>query len=72
MVQEDTWASSEGATCVWMVANGAVGCTCAFLMMRQSSRRVCRERPVPSLHVNDISRIHWSQLLAPHNKIRVA
>ncbi|GFU47499.1 uncharacterized protein TNCV_2000061 [Trichonephila clavipes] len=30
-------------------------------MWRSSPRLVCRGRPVPYLHVNDISRIHWSQ-----------
>ncbi|GFW07644.1 hypothetical protein TNCV_3917771 [Trichonephila clavipes] len=33
MVQEDTRAPSEGATCAWMAANEAVNCTCAFLTM---------------------------------------
>ncbi|GFV88072.1 uncharacterized protein TNCV_3242221 [Trichonephila clavipes] len=52
---------SEGATCVWKVAD-AVGCTRAFLKMWWSSRRlVCRECLDPGLRVNDISRIHWSQ-----------
>ncbi|GFS67226.1 uncharacterized protein TNCV_2902391 [Trichonephila clavipes] len=31
MVREDTGASSDGATCAWMVADVAVGCTRAFL-----------------------------------------
>ncbi|GFU66151.1 uncharacterized protein TNCV_2858241 [Trichonephila clavipes] len=62
MVRENTGASNEGATRAWMVADEAVGCTRAFFTMWWSSRRlVCRERPEPGLHVNDISRIHWSQ-----------
>ncbi|GFU60676.1 uncharacterized protein TNCV_2754361 [Trichonephila clavipes] len=62
MVREDTWAPSEGSTCAWMTANGAVGSTRAFLTMWLSSRRlVWRGRPEPSLRVNDIYRIHWSQ-----------
>ncbi|GFT93519.1 uncharacterized protein TNCV_1852631 [Trichonephila clavipes] len=28
MVREDTRAFSEGATCAWMVADEAIGCTC--------------------------------------------
>ncbi|GFU99578.1 hypothetical protein TNCV_4082991 [Trichonephila clavipes] len=31
MIREDTEASSEGATCAWMAADEAVGCTRAFL-----------------------------------------
>ncbi|GFU51012.1 uncharacterized protein TNCV_4462041 [Trichonephila clavipes] len=63
-VQEDTGAPSEGATCAWMAADEAVGCTRAFLTMWWSSRRFyCRGRPEPSLRVNDISQIHWSQHL---------
>ncbi|GFV59865.1 uncharacterized protein TNCV_4739931 [Trichonephila clavipes] len=31
MVQEDTGAPNEGATCAWMAADEAVGCTCAFV-----------------------------------------
>ncbi|KFM68802.1 hypothetical protein X975_05742, partial [Stegodyphus mimosarum] len=62
MVREDTGAPSEGATCVWMAADEAVGCTRAFLTMWWSSRRlVCRGRPEPGLRVHDISRVHWSQ-----------
>ncbi|GFV34969.1 uncharacterized protein TNCV_2097971 [Trichonephila clavipes] len=58
MVQEDTGAPSEGATCAWIVANEAVGCTYAFFTMWRSSRGlVCRGRPEPGLCVNDISRI---------------
>ncbi|GFW45313.1 uncharacterized protein TNCV_4734201 [Trichonephila clavipes] len=54
-------ASSEGATCAWMVADEAVGRTRAFLTMWWSSRwLVCRGRPEPGLRVNDISRIHCS------------
>ncbi|GFS77668.1 uncharacterized protein TNCV_819611 [Trichonephila clavipes] len=46
MVQEDSGAPSEGATCAWMAANEAVGCTCAFLTMWRSSQQlVCRGRP---------------------------
>ncbi|GFS85475.1 uncharacterized protein TNCV_2793541 [Trichonephila clavipes] len=37
IVQEDTRASSKGATCAWMAADEAVGCTRAFLTMWQSS-----------------------------------
>ncbi|GFV19038.1 hypothetical protein TNCV_4759231 [Trichonephila clavipes] len=40
---------SEGATCAWMAANEVVGCTCAFVTMWRSSRRlVCRGSPDPS------------------------
>ncbi|GFW52192.1 uncharacterized protein TNCV_2426391 [Trichonephila clavipes] len=43
MVREDTGAPSAGATCAWMAADEAVGCTRAFLTMWRSSRRlVCR------------------------------
>ncbi|GFV90016.1 uncharacterized protein TNCV_4643561 [Trichonephila clavipes] len=64
MVREDTWTPAEGATCAWMTADEAVGCTRAFLTMWWSSRRlVCRWRPEPGLRINDISRIHWSQHL---------
>ncbi|PRD32882.1 UNVERIFIED_CONTAM: Oca2 [Trichonephila clavipes] len=64
MVQEDTGVSSEGATCAWMAADEAVGCTHAFLTMWRSSRRlVCRGRPQPGLRVNDITRIYWSKHL---------
>ncbi|GFW57011.1 uncharacterized protein TNCV_3472941 [Trichonephila clavipes] len=46
MVREDTGAPSEGATCSWIVADEAVGCTRTFLTMCRSSRRlVCRRRP---------------------------
>ncbi|GFX47121.1 uncharacterized protein TNCV_2746981 [Trichonephila clavipes] len=63
MVRKDTGSPhSENATCAWMVAGKAVGCTRAFLTMYRSSRQlVCRGRPEPGLHVNDISRIHCSQ-----------
>ncbi|GFU33439.1 uncharacterized protein TNCV_4362501 [Trichonephila clavipes] len=64
MVREDTGVPNEGSTCAWMVAEEAVGCTRAFLTMWRSSRRpVCGRRPEPGIHVNDISRIHWSQHL---------
>ncbi|GFT09871.1 uncharacterized protein TNCV_416391 [Trichonephila clavipes] len=64
MVREDTGAPNEGATCDWMAADKAVGCTRAFLKMSWSSEQlVCRGRPEPGLRVNDISRIHWSQHL---------
>ncbi|GFU84275.1 uncharacterized protein TNCV_2161761 [Trichonephila clavipes] len=64
MVREDTGAPSESATCAWITADEAVGCTRAFLTMWRSSRRlVCLRRPEPGLRVNDISRIHWSQHL---------
>ncbi|GFX42065.1 uncharacterized protein TNCV_2134801 [Trichonephila clavipes] len=60
-VREDTGAPNEGVTCAWIAADEAVECTCAFLTMWRSSRRlVCRGRPEPDLHVNDICRIHWS------------
>ncbi|GFU71761.1 uncharacterized protein TNCV_130651 [Trichonephila clavipes] len=67
MVQEDTGPPNDGAICAWMAADEAVGCTRAFLTMWRSCRRlVCRRHPEPSLCVNDISRIHWSQhLLTP-------
>ncbi|GFS93894.1 uncharacterized protein TNCV_5053481 [Trichonephila clavipes] len=62
MVREDTWALSEGATCACMVADELASCTCAFLMMWWSSRRlVCRGGPELGLRVNDIFGIHWSQ-----------
>ncbi|GFX34844.1 uncharacterized protein TNCV_2327841 [Trichonephila clavipes] len=64
MVREDTGAPNEGATCAWVTFDETVGCTRAFLTMWWSSRRlVCRGCPEPGLHVNDISLIHWSQLL---------
>ncbi|GFX08644.1 uncharacterized protein TNCV_61711 [Trichonephila clavipes] len=64
IVREDIGACSEGATCAWMVADEAGGCTRAFLTMWWSSRRlVCRGRLEPGLRVNDIYRIHWSQHL---------
>ncbi|GFT77998.1 uncharacterized protein TNCV_2820221 [Trichonephila clavipes] len=64
MVPEDTGAPNEVAACAWMAADEAVGCTRAFFTMWWSSRQlVCQGRPDPGLHVNDISRIHWSQHL---------
>ncbi|GFV56486.1 uncharacterized protein TNCV_2276241 [Trichonephila clavipes] len=70
--REDTGAPSEDATCAWMSADEAVGCTRVFLMMWRSSRRlVCRGRTEPCLRVNDIFRIHWSPT-PPHNIIRAA
>ncbi|GFW27180.1 uncharacterized protein TNCV_94061 [Trichonephila clavipes] len=64
MAREDTGAPNEGATCSWMAADGAVGCTRAFLTMwRSAPRLVCRERLEPDLCVKDISRIQWSQHL---------
>ncbi|GFX81559.1 histone acetyltransferase p300 [Trichonephila clavipes] len=33
MIREDTGAPNECATCAWMVADEAVGCTRAFLTM---------------------------------------
>ncbi|GFT46369.1 uncharacterized protein TNCV_3127161 [Trichonephila clavipes] len=58
------WFDSEGATCVWMAAFEAAGCTHAFLTMWWSSRRLdCRGRLEPGLRVNDMSQIHWSQHL---------
>ncbi|GFW42597.1 hypothetical protein TNCV_4257911 [Trichonephila clavipes] len=71
MVQEDTGAPSEGATCAWMAADKAFGCTRAFLTMWRSSRRlVGRGRLEPSLRVNDISRIYCviSTLPLKHNQ----
>ncbi|GFW19490.1 uncharacterized protein TNCV_1603841 [Trichonephila clavipes] len=38
MVREDTGAPNKGATCAWMAADEAVGCTRAFLTMWRSSR----------------------------------
>ncbi|GFX32838.1 uncharacterized protein TNCV_889741 [Trichonephila clavipes] len=64
MVREDTGARSEGATCAWMVADEAVGCTRAFLTMWWFTRRlVFRGCPEPGFRVNDISWIQWSQHL---------
>ncbi|GFX99119.1 uncharacterized protein TNCV_2493001 [Trichonephila clavipes] len=61
---EKTGAPSDGATCAWMAADEALGCTRAFLTMWRSSRRlVCRARPEPGLRVNNTSRIQWSQHL---------
>ncbi|GFT44112.1 uncharacterized protein TNCV_2111361 [Trichonephila clavipes] len=60
----DRGAPSEDATFAWMAADEAVGCMHAFLTMRWFSRRiVCPWRPEPCLRVNDISRIHLSQIL---------
>ncbi|GFW70919.1 uncharacterized protein TNCV_190101 [Trichonephila clavipes] len=36
MVQENTGASSEGATCAWVVIDEAVDCPCAFITMLRS------------------------------------
>ncbi|GFT82279.1 uncharacterized protein TNCV_4650851 [Trichonephila clavipes] len=59
MVLEDTSVPSEGATCVWMATDEAVGCTSAFLTIWRSSRRlVYRGRPEPGFRANDISQIH--------------
>ncbi|GFV20219.1 uncharacterized protein TNCV_4195171 [Trichonephila clavipes] len=33
MVREDTGEPSEGATCAWLEADKAIGCTSAFLTM---------------------------------------
>ncbi|GFS57031.1 uncharacterized protein TNCV_4238221 [Trichonephila clavipes] len=69
MVREDTGVPNEGATCAWMAADEAVGYTRTFLTMWRSSRRlVCRGRPEPGFRVNDISRIHWSQLLTTQSE----
>ncbi|GFV57657.1 uncharacterized protein TNCV_3132451 [Trichonephila clavipes] len=38
MVREDTGVPNEGATCAWIAADEAVGCTRAFLTMWRSSR----------------------------------
>ncbi|GFU19195.1 uncharacterized protein TNCV_4397751 [Trichonephila clavipes] len=52
---------SKGVTCAWMAANEAVDCARAIFTMWGSSRRLfCRGYPELGLHVNDISRIHWS------------
>ncbi|GFX13482.1 uncharacterized protein TNCV_2192361 [Trichonephila clavipes] len=71
MVREDTDAPSEGATCAWMAADEAVGCTLAFLKMWWPSRRlVCRRRPKAGLRVNDISRIYCGpNTSSQHNQI---
>ncbi|GFU71499.1 uncharacterized protein TNCV_1672951 [Trichonephila clavipes] len=62
MVREHTGAYIKGSTCVSIAADDAVVCTRAFLTMLRSSRRLlCRGRLESSLHLNDISRIHWSQ-----------
>ncbi|GFU15422.1 uncharacterized protein TNCV_2700211 [Trichonephila clavipes] len=62
MVRKGTGAPNEGATCAWMAADEAVGCTRAFLTMWRFSRRLdCRGLPEPRLCVNDTPRIHWSQ-----------
>ncbi|GFU39314.1 uncharacterized protein TNCV_3811561 [Trichonephila clavipes] len=53
MIQEDTGAPNEGATCAWMAAEETVGCMRAFLTMWRPSRRlVCRGRPEPSLRAH--------------------
>ncbi|GFV06153.1 uncharacterized protein TNCV_2033831 [Trichonephila clavipes] len=63
-VREDTGVPNEGAIYAWMAADESVGCTREFLTMRWfSPRLVCRGCPEPSLCVNDISRIYWSQHL---------
>ncbi|GFX25419.1 HTH_Tnp_Tc3_2 domain-containing protein [Trichonephila clavipes] len=63
MVRENTGAPSEGATCAWMAADEAVGCTRAFLTMWRSPQRlVYQGHPEPGLHLNNISRIHWIPL----------
>ncbi|GFX12006.1 uncharacterized protein TNCV_2997901 [Trichonephila clavipes] len=54
MVRKDTGNPSDDATCAWMAADEAVGCTRVFLTMWWSSRRlVCRGRPEPGLHEID-------------------
>ncbi|GFT58530.1 uncharacterized protein TNCV_1250121 [Trichonephila clavipes] len=63
IVREDTGAPNECAICAWITVDEAVGCTRAFLTMWWSRRLVRRGGPKPGLHVNDISRIHWSQHL---------
>ncbi|GFX57205.1 uncharacterized protein TNCV_2964841 [Trichonephila clavipes] len=70
MVREDTRVSNEDATCAWVAADEAVGCTRAFLTMWRSSRQlVCQGRPEPGLRINDISRTHWSQhFLTTHSE----
>ncbi|GFV63608.1 uncharacterized protein TNCV_626031 [Trichonephila clavipes] len=40
MVREDTGTPNEGATCAWMAADEAVGCTRAFLTIWRSSQRL--------------------------------
>ncbi|GFW00982.1 uncharacterized protein TNCV_1762201 [Trichonephila clavipes] len=53
---------NEGATCAWIAADEAVGCTSAFLMKRRSSRRlICRGRSGSGLRENDNAPIPWSQ-----------
>ncbi|GFV36702.1 uncharacterized protein TNCV_1033781 [Trichonephila clavipes] len=63
MVREYTGAPSEGATCAWMAADEAVGCTRAFPAMWRSSRRlVCRGRPEPRLHPS-VTKWQWTHSL---------
>ncbi|GFT76827.1 uncharacterized protein TNCV_1419541 [Trichonephila clavipes] len=72
MIQENTGTPNEGATCSWMVADVAVGCTRAFLTMWWSSRRlICRGRPEPGLRVNNMVS---DPLVSspPHNTIKAA
>ncbi|GFY19604.1 uncharacterized protein TNCV_4647761 [Trichonephila clavipes] len=38
LVREDTGVPNEGATCAWVAADEAIGCTRAFLAMWRSSR----------------------------------
>ncbi|GFU69040.1 uncharacterized protein TNCV_3785611 [Trichonephila clavipes] len=64
VVREDTGVPGAVATCGWMAADEAVGCTRAFLTMGWSSLRlICRGPTEPGPRVNDISQIHWSQYL---------
>ncbi|GFX51604.1 uncharacterized protein TNCV_5013081 [Trichonephila clavipes] len=64
MVGEDTGPPSEDVICAWTAVDEAIVCTRAFLTMWRSSRRLVRRgHPEPDLHVNDISRIHYSQHL---------
>ncbi|GFW14878.1 uncharacterized protein TNCV_1563401 [Trichonephila clavipes] len=61
-VLEDKGTPSDNTTCAWMAADEAVVCTRAFVTTCLFYRRlVSRGRLEVGLHVNDISRIHWSQ-----------
>ncbi|GFU40045.1 uncharacterized protein TNCV_3348061 [Trichonephila clavipes] len=49
IVRENTGASSEGATCAWMAADEAAGCTRAFITTWLSSRRLGVKTSEPGL-----------------------
>ncbi|GFU26826.1 uncharacterized protein TNCV_4540971 [Trichonephila clavipes] len=71
MVREDTGAPNEGTIYAWIAAYEAVECTRAFIMMWWSSRRlVYRGRSEPSLPVNNITQIHWSQHFLTTQSVR--